>query len=131
MCLELLPTLPPLPDLSATDEPVSLDAASLTAKQPNLGEEEKFGFGGLMTSGDHHSCSVSLCIHSAPGLAPYLPDAQTVEDSTSCTLASFPSELARGGPPLFYDEPRFRCVSLTLVLSLLPRYSFSHLALEP
>merc|ERR1712146_333815 len=40
-----------LRDLSATDEPVSLDAASLTAKQPNLGEEEKFGFGGLMTSG--------------------------------------------------------------------------------
>merc|ERR1711988_379227 len=40
-----------LRDLSSTDEPVSLDAASLPAKQPDLGEEEKFGFGGLMTAG--------------------------------------------------------------------------------
>merc|ERR1719353_2873053 len=41
-----------LHDLSSNDEPISLDAAGVPATQtPDLGEEEKFGFGGLMTSG--------------------------------------------------------------------------------
>merc|ERR1712072_371240 len=41
-----------LHDLSSNDEPISLDAVEPVAKKnTDLGEEEKFGFGGLMTSG--------------------------------------------------------------------------------
>merc|ERR1712072_506699 len=40
-----------LHDLSSNDEPISLDAAGVPATEtPDLGEE-KFGFGGLMTTG--------------------------------------------------------------------------------